>query len=105
MLKECFFTPSIIGRIRGDEFVVLTSQQNDIELTSFRLQNAIQALYSHRRFLIFVSVGTAVYDPEQPCSLDELVASADTWMYQEKQRKQVDHHIHMSMKELKTSEE
>ncbi|MDP2854155.1 MAG: hypothetical protein Q8O28_07910, partial [Smithellaceae bacterium] len=38
----------------------------------------------NRRYRLSISVGCSYYDPENPCSLDELMASADKLMYEQK---------------------
>lgn len=40
-----------------------------------------------RRYKISISMGTAYYDPENPCSLDELMSRADKLMYDQKRSK------------------
>lgn len=39
-------------------------------------------------FILSVSMGIASYDPEYPCSIDELLVRADKLMYEEKRLKQ-----------------
>ncbi|MCX5824272.1 MAG: diguanylate cyclase, partial [Deltaproteobacteria bacterium] len=41
----------------------------------------------NRRYKLSISVGCSYYDPENPCSLDELMAHADQLMYEQKQHK------------------
>ena len=36
-----------------------------------------------------MSIGTTVYDPEVPCSLDDLISRADTLMNEQKKIKSV----------------
>jgi PleD family two-component response regulator len=38
-----------------------------------------------RRYKLSLSMGIARYDPEHPCSIDELLARADRLMYEQKQ--------------------
>ncbi len=38
---------------------------------------------------ISMSIGTTVYDPQVPCSLDDLISRADTRMYEQKKTKSV----------------
>jgi len=42
-----------------------------------------------RRYEISMSIGTTVYDPEVPCSLDDLISRADTLMNEQKKIKSV----------------
>jgi PleD family two-component response regulator len=41
-----------------------------------------------RKYTISLSSGLAFYDPENPCSIDELLNQADMLMYEEKRRLQ-----------------
>ena len=41
----------------------------------------------NRKYKLSISVGCSYYDPENPCSLDELMARADKLMYEQKQKK------------------
>lgn len=40
-----------------------------------------------RKYRLSISVGNAYYDPEKPCSLDELISAADKRMYENKEGK------------------
>lgn len=40
-----------------------------------------------RRYELSISIGIVQYNPEQPCSIDELLAQADKIMYEQKQNK------------------
>lgn len=40
-----------------------------------------------RRYKISISMGTAYYDPDNPCSLDQLMSRADKLMYDQKRSK------------------
>ena len=40
-----------------------------------------------RRYEPSISIGIVQYNPEQPCSIDELLAQADKMMYEQKQNK------------------
>jgi diguanylate cyclase (GGDEF)-like protein/PAS domain S-box-containing protein len=91
VLKETFRSSDIVARIGGDEFAVLaidmTEGNADIQMA--RLQDQIDRYNGreNRRYRLSVSVGCSCYDPENPCSIDELMASADERMYIEKRRK------------------
>ena len=60
------------------------------KVATARLQENLEACNARgdRRYKLSLSVGTARYDPEYPCSIDELLAQADRAMYE---RKQDDH--------------
>jgi diguanylate cyclase (GGDEF)-like protein len=81
----------ILARIGGDEFVVLAvdvSMEKADDLT-----NHIQSILNRRNqqgdwpYQLSLSLGIAHYDPEAPCTINELIAQADGLMYQKKQEK------------------
>jgi len=91
ILKETFRASDIIARIGGDEFAILAIDTTGIypEVMMTRLQNQID-VHNHednRRYKISISMGAAYYDPENPCSLDDLMSRADAVMYEQKRRK------------------
>ncbi|HBH87093.1 MAG TPA: hypothetical protein DDY17_05780 [Syntrophaceae bacterium] len=91
ILKETFRASDIVARIGGDEFAILAIDSAGIypDVIMTRLQNQIDTHNSEgdRRYTISISMGAAYYDPENPCSLDELMSRADTLMYEQKRRK------------------
>ena len=80
-LEETFRESDIIARIGGDEFVVLAVETNGspAEVLIHRLQENLAARNARggRRYELSFSVGLARYDPERPCSIEELLAQAD----------------------------
>ena len=88
VLRETFRESDIIARIAGDEFVVLAIETNGVpaEVLITRLQQSLEARNARRdrHYKLSLSVGLARYDPEHPCSIDELVAQADRAMYERK---------------------
>jgi diguanylate cyclase (GGDEF)-like protein/PAS domain S-box-containing protein len=91
IFKETFRTSDIIARLGGDEYAALAVDITDAnsELFTTRLQFLIDTRNNqeNRRYSLSISVGCSYYDPENPCSLDELMASADKLMYEQKQNK------------------
>ncbi len=91
-LKETFRESDIIARIGGDEFVVLAIETDGApaEILTARLQENLKARNARgdRRYKLSLSMGIARYDPEHPCSIDELLARADRLMYEQKQDNQ-----------------
>jgi diguanylate cyclase (GGDEF)-like protein/PAS domain S-box-containing protein len=92
ILKEVFRESDIIGRMGGDEFAILAIDTTDEtrEVLIKRLHNTLDD-YNRpegRNYKLSLSIGIAHYDPEKPSSLDELIAQADTLMYEEKNNKQ-----------------
>jgi len=91
ILKETFRAVDIVARMGGDEFAILAidSMEVNSEIFSTRLQERIDAhnQQENRRYSLSLSVGCACYDPENPCSLDELIGHADRLMYEHKRIK------------------
>jgi diguanylate cyclase (GGDEF)-like protein len=86
-LEQVFRSSDILGRIGGDEFVVLalgaSSQSREIVLS--RLKETLkQANTLDSRYQLSLSVGVARFDPKHPVSLGDLIAEADRAMYQQK---------------------
>ncbi|MBI4682594.1 MAG: PAS domain S-box protein [Nitrospirae bacterium] len=89
ILKRSFRKSDIIGRIGGDEFAVLLTEpsESDIEnvvvahlrkkLKEFNIQGG-------RNYELLLSMGIAHYDPDRPCSIDEILIRADDLMYEDK---------------------
>ena len=91
MLKETFRASDIIARTGGDEFAILTIDTTGIspEIIMMRLQDKVDKHNNKRsrRYKISISMGTAYYDPDNACSLDELMSRADKLMYDQKRSK------------------
>jgi diguanylate cyclase (GGDEF)-like protein len=91
IFKETFRTSDIIARLGGDEYaaLVIDITQENSEIFTARLQSLIDTRNNQegRRYRLSISVGCSYYDPENPCSLDELMVSADKLMYEQKQNK------------------
>lgn len=91
LLRETFRSSDIIARMGGDEFAILAIDTTGIypEIMMTRLQNQIDTHNNEgtRRYKISISMGTAYYDPENPCSFDELMSRADQLMYEQKKNK------------------
>ncbi len=76
----------------GEEFAILAIGQPDVtpEVLTARLLHNIDTFnrLDARTYRLSLSVDIAFYDPELPASLDELLAKADTLMYEQKRSKQ-----------------
>jgi len=92
ILKKSYRDSDIAARIGGDEFVVIPigTTGDNIELIISRLQKAIEIHNSkgNRKYKLSVSIGVTYYDPEYPCSIDELLLKVDKLMYEQKSQKQ-----------------
>jgi diguanylate cyclase (GGDEF)-like protein/PAS domain S-box-containing protein len=88
VLKEAFRKSDIIGRIGGDEFVVLAIDASNEMINDLvdRLKNSLQNK-KNQDFSLSLSKGIARFDPENPATFDELLTQADRQMYIEKSEK------------------
>jgi diguanylate cyclase (GGDEF)-like protein len=91
ILQSAFRDIDIKARIGGDEFVVLgvVAGGFDGESVRERLQNVLAAFMADnpRGYSLSFSTGIVLYDPEYPCSLQELMDSGDRAMYEAKLRR------------------
>jgi diguanylate cyclase (GGDEF)-like protein/PAS domain S-box-containing protein len=88
VLKEAFRDSDIIARLGGDEFVVLAIDVAEGRTAALarRLRDMVQAKNARPEaaYPVSFSLGIAPYDPDRPCSIQELLAQADRKMYQDK---------------------
>lgn len=91
VLRETFRASDLIARIGGDEFCVLfeVESYHAAEVALARLQAAVDEANEQegRPFILSFSAGVAMFDPEDPCTLDRLIAVADEQMYAAKRGK------------------
>jgi len=91
VLKETFRESDVVARIGGDEFVVMPAVMNAMshDAVMGRLHGSIERLNAlqGRKYRLSVSAGIAFYDPENPCSIEELLSRGDRIMYENKRRK------------------
>jgi diguanylate cyclase (GGDEF)-like protein len=95
ILKTNFRDADVVSRIGGDEFVVapVGKKGDNPEHIARRLQKqlTVHNKKNNSPYNLSVSIGIAYYDPHYPCSIDTLIANADTLMYKQKlQKKNVD---------------
>jgi diguanylate cyclase (GGDEF)-like protein/PAS domain S-box-containing protein len=94
VIKETYREPDIIARIGGDEFVVLAiegtseSSAEDLRLRLHRNLGLFNAR-KERSYPLALSMGVVRYDPDQPASVEGLIAEADKRMYEEKGWKRI----------------
>lgn len=92
ILKKTFRESDVIARIGGDEFVVLIMETSDesAEKLTKRFKENLKTHDSKggRSYKLSISLGTAHFDPKNPCSVEELMARADKSMYEQKRFKQ-----------------
>jgi diguanylate cyclase (GGDEF)-like protein/PAS domain S-box-containing protein len=92
ILKQCFRESDIIGRMGGDEFAVLLLEGVDIpseQTLTDRLTAHLRVRNEDKGRDYQLSFSIGIFRCPQECtkSLDELLAQADTLMYQQKQSK------------------
>jgi diguanylate cyclase (GGDEF)-like protein len=85
ILRKNYRESDIIARIGGDEFVVIpvANTGDNIEIITSRLQKSLEIHNAERdrSYKLSLSFGIAYYDPENPCSIDELLVQGDKLMY------------------------
>jgi diguanylate cyclase (GGDEF)-like protein len=91
IIDENYRRSDVIARIGGDEFVILPvgDSRDTVEMISTRLKKVMDN-YNEKSVLeykISLSVGIAYYDPQKPCTVDELIDIADKAMYENKKQK------------------
>ena len=88
VLRSTFRASDLVARIGGDEFCVLFAAESQAacDATVARLQAMIDDANAQfgRPFQLALSTGVALFDPEHPATLDELMAEADRRMYDDK---------------------
>jgi two-component system cell cycle response regulator len=91
LLQETFRESDILARVGGDEFAVLAVEmaEDRADILTARLQRELAAhnARANRAYQLSLSVGITRYDPDSPCTIDELLARADGLMYEEKRRR------------------
>ncbi len=91
LLQQTYRGSDVIARIGGDEFaVVLTDSSADFEKTiTQHLEDNLAKLNNQqdREFTISLSMGISHFNPATPCSIDNLLTTADILMYEHKKSK------------------
>lgn len=92
ILKKTYRASDSIARMGGDEFIVLITDPHSSTIEKTVAQHIQDNLRIHNQqtekgYRLAVSMGMVHYDPERPCSLEELLARADELMYQHKLHK------------------
>ncbi|MEO7966679.1 MAG: diguanylate cyclase [Gemmatimonadaceae bacterium] len=91
ILKKTFRDSDIVGRMGGDEFVVLATDSGatTTEVIMQRLRRELHERNENESFpyLLSFSVGISRFDPKVPPSIEELMAAADSMLYEQKKYK------------------
>jgi diguanylate cyclase (GGDEF)-like protein len=91
ILTETFRDSDVIGRMGGDEFVVLIIDASESDLASMqaRLQSSVDAhnIQSMHGYALSLSLGVIRVDPNSTITMEALLSQADEAMYAHKQRR------------------
>jgi two-component system cell cycle response regulator len=91
ILKAALRESDIIARIGGDEFTALAVEAAGDSAATIcaRLQTSLDDYNTNndRGYRLSFSMGVARFDADSPCSIEELIASADASMYEHKRSK------------------
>lgn len=90
IFRATYRESDIIARIGGDEFAaILERKSEDSKTITLRLLQNIEEhnAKADRSYELSISLGVSYYDPESPCSIDELLARADDLLYEEKKQR------------------
>lgn len=94
ILKVSMRKSDIKGRLGGDEFAVLVQKapKSGVNTLISRLHKNLKEFNSKKMFCfeLSVSIGIAEYDSKNPCTMDELMVSADKLMYRDKKRRGIE---------------
>ncbi len=88
ILRDTFRESDIVARVGGDEFCVLMTADNELDIdtpvgrlnTNVELHNA----QGTRPYKVSLSLGRANFDPHEPVGIEDLMRQADVLMYQAK---------------------
>ncbi|MGC4063608.1 MAG: diguanylate cyclase [Polyangiaceae bacterium] len=88
VLRQCFRYSDVVARLGGDEFVVLAVEADppSVEGVTERLYEKLAEMNARpeRKFELKFSVGIAPYDPSKLEMVEEVLARADSLMYEQK---------------------
>lgn len=88
LLRSTFRESDIIARIGGDEFTVLAAgvspEETDTLIGRLEARMELQKNKGGKGYTYSISVGFARYNPDQDCTVEELLSKADEAMYARK---------------------
>lgn len=89
IMSSTFRDSDIVARIGGDEFCALVEAGVEDGAPEKRLQTALDASNAqrHRPYRLSWSVGSASFDPVEPCTMEDLIERADRSMYEQKRKR------------------
>jgi diguanylate cyclase (GGDEF)-like protein len=90
VLKETFRSSDLIGRIGGDEFVVLAVQASDKDVIGIRMRlkaNTDKYNQCNPDFTLSLSIGIIAFNPKDDVKFEVLLEQADEDLYHHKRQK------------------
>ena len=89
ILRMTFRDSDILARLGGDEFAVLLTDihKSDVgDIIIDHVQNSLKSFNRKRKrkYEVLLSMGLSRFEPEAPCSIDDLLKKADKLMYEHK---------------------
>lgn len=92
VIAAAFRSSDISARLGGDEFVVLATNtaSESAEAIVRRVQELVHQRNSAKpepRFVLAISIGSTMYDPAHPETLEDVLKRADQMMYEQKVRR------------------
>jgi diguanylate cyclase (GGDEF)-like protein/PAS domain S-box-containing protein len=88
LFKSALREVDIVVRIGGDEFLLILpdSSLDDVPLIKKRMNEALATLNQKldKSYKVSFTLGFSCYNSDNPCTIDELIQTADQMMYKEK---------------------
>jgi two-component system, cell cycle response regulator len=86
LIRQTFRDSDIVGRIGGDEFVVLAHVAGDLQVLTHRIREHVEYFNktSSRPYRVEFSIGTAAVTRAGDETIESLIGRADAAMYEEK---------------------
>ncbi len=96
-IKKSFRESDIVARLGGDEFVVLAMEttRSGADILTKRLDEKLAMFNLHMSqegnasYTVSVSLGVAMFDPEFPSRIEDMIVQADSHMYEQKKAKKI----------------
>jgi diguanylate cyclase (GGDEF)-like protein/PAS domain S-box-containing protein len=94
ILKITFRESDILARLGGDEFAILLTELSDLAMSHVIIDHIQDNIEEHNElstqdYELSVAAGIAHFDPDQPCTISELLNQADKLMYSNKKNRQI----------------
>ena len=95
VLRSTFRDSDIIARLGGDEFVVLAADTGSSASIVQRLRRELGERNEHDGYpyTLSFSVGAARFDPDDPPTIEELLQTADSMLYEQKRQRRQTHAV------------